>query len=77
VTGYGNRLTRERVTSLRSHHRIAVYSSPRMGSKRGSTSTRPCGFSMSRAVWEIFIQKNRLDQTRSAFHLSLARVDWF
>jgi hypothetical protein len=25
VTGYGNRWTRERVTSLRSHHRIAVY----------------------------------------------------
>jgi hypothetical protein len=24
-TGYGNRWTRERVTSLRSHHRIAVY----------------------------------------------------
>ena len=27
VTGYGNRWTRERVTSLRSHHRIAVYKS--------------------------------------------------
>ena len=25
VTGHGNRWTRERVTSLRSHHRIAVY----------------------------------------------------
>ena len=25
VTGYGNRWTRERVTSLRSHHDIAVY----------------------------------------------------
>jgi hypothetical protein len=25
VTGYGTRWTRERVTSLRSHHRIAVY----------------------------------------------------
>ena len=25
TTGYGNRWTRERVTSLRSHHRIAVY----------------------------------------------------
>jgi hypothetical protein len=25
VTGYGNRWTRERVTSLRSHHRIPVY----------------------------------------------------
>jgi hypothetical protein len=25
VTGYGNRWTRERVTSLRSHHRISVY----------------------------------------------------
>jgi len=25
VTGYGNRWTRERVTSLRSHHHIAVY----------------------------------------------------
>jgi hypothetical protein len=25
VTGYGNRWTRERVTSLRSHHRVAVY----------------------------------------------------
>src|SRR5262249_3987206 len=25
VTGYGNRWTRERVTSLRSHHGIAVY----------------------------------------------------
>lgn len=25
LTGYGNRWTRERVTSLRSHHRIAVY----------------------------------------------------
>ena len=25
VTGYGNRWTRERVTSLRSHHRIAIY----------------------------------------------------
>jgi DNA invertase Pin-like site-specific DNA recombinase len=25
VTGYGNRWTRERVTSMRSHHRIAVY----------------------------------------------------
>jgi hypothetical protein len=25
VSGYGNRWTRERVTSLRSHHRIAVY----------------------------------------------------
>jgi hypothetical protein len=25
VTGYGNRWTRERVTSLRSHNRIAVY----------------------------------------------------
>jgi hypothetical protein len=25
VTGYGNRSTRERVTSLRSHHRMAVY----------------------------------------------------
>ena len=25
VTGYGNRWTRERITSLRSHHRIAVY----------------------------------------------------
>jgi hypothetical protein len=25
VTGFGNRWTRERVTSLRSHHRIAVY----------------------------------------------------
>ena len=25
MTGYGNRWTRERVTSLRSHHRIAVY----------------------------------------------------
>jgi hypothetical protein len=27
VTGYGNRWTRERVTSLRSHHRIPVYKS--------------------------------------------------
>jgi hypothetical protein len=27
VTGHGNRWTRERVTSLRSHHRIAVYKS--------------------------------------------------
>ena len=25
LTGHGNRWTRERVTSLRSHHRIAVY----------------------------------------------------
>ena len=25
VTGHGNRWTRERVTSLRSHHRITVY----------------------------------------------------
>ena len=25
LTAYGNRWTRERVTSLRSHHRIAVY----------------------------------------------------
>jgi hypothetical protein len=25
VTGYGNRWTRERVTSMRSHHRITVY----------------------------------------------------
>ena len=25
MTGYGNRWTRKRVTSLRSHHRIAVY----------------------------------------------------
>ena len=25
MTGYGNRWTRERITSLRSHHRIAVY----------------------------------------------------
>jgi hypothetical protein len=33
VTGYGNRWTRERVTSLRSHHRIAVL--PTMESNRG------------------------------------------
>lgn len=25
MTGHGNRWTRERVTSLRSHHRLAVY----------------------------------------------------
>jgi hypothetical protein len=31
VTGYGNRWTRERVTALRSHHRIAVYKSAEDG----------------------------------------------
>jgi DNA invertase Pin-like site-specific DNA recombinase len=32
-TGYGNRWTRERVTSLRSHHRIAVYKPAEDGSE--------------------------------------------
>jgi hypothetical protein len=31
MTGYGNRCTRERVTSLRSHHRIPVYKSAEDG----------------------------------------------
>ncbi len=39
-TGYGNRWTRERVTSLRSHHRIAVTSPPKMESNHGSTSAK-------------------------------------
>src|SRR3954453_17273508 len=32
-TGHGNRWTRERVTSLRSHHRIPVFRPPEDGSK--------------------------------------------
>ncbi len=35
LTGYGYRWTRERVTSLRSHHRIAVYSPPMTETNRG------------------------------------------
>jgi hypothetical protein len=44
VTGYGNRRTRERVTSLRSYHGIAVYKPADTESNRGLTSTMPRGF---------------------------------
>ena len=37
TTGNGNRWTRERVTSLRSHHRIPVTTPQRTASNRGST----------------------------------------
>jgi hypothetical protein len=48
VTGYGNRWTRERVTSLRSHHRIAVYKPADDELNRGSTSARQRDFCMLR-----------------------------
>jgi hypothetical protein len=44
-TGHGNRWTRERVTSLRSHHRIPCTSRPKIGSSHGSTSAGPRGSS--------------------------------
>ena len=37
ATGHGNRWTRERVTALRSHHRIPFTGLSRMESSRGST----------------------------------------
>jgi len=40
-TGHGNRWTRERVTSLRSHHRIPVFKATRMASSPGSISPTP------------------------------------
>jgi hypothetical protein len=44
VTGYGNRWTRERVTSLRSYHGIPSTSRLTTESNRGLTSTMPRGF---------------------------------
>jgi hypothetical protein len=35
VTGHGNRWTRERVTSLRSHHSIPVHRPPKTASNPG------------------------------------------
>jgi hypothetical protein len=37
TTGRGNRWTRERVTALRSHHKIPVYCPAEEGTSRGST----------------------------------------
>jgi hypothetical protein len=48
VTGYGNRWTRERVTALRSHHRIPSTSPLMTVSNPGSTSAGRRDFSMSR-----------------------------
>lgn len=47
-TGNGNRWTRERVTSLRSHHRIAVFNNQQMASNHGSIFPMPQSFSTSR-----------------------------
>jgi hypothetical protein len=48
VTGYGNRWMRERVTSLRSHHRIPVYKPADNGIEPWLNLSKPHAFSMSR-----------------------------
>jgi hypothetical protein len=55
VTGYGNRWTRERVTSLRSHHRIPVYKSADYGIEPWLNLATPLDFSMlphERSGWQ-------------------------
>ena len=44
VTGHGNRWTRERVTALRSHHRIPVFKPTAAKPSHGSTSETPRAF---------------------------------
>jgi hypothetical protein len=56
VTGHGNRWTRERVTSLRSHHRITVYKPSDDGIEPWLNLRRPRSFSMSRperSGWQL------------------------